>query len=178
MEKIIQGHVWCGRDDIVAYDIINQKRKNNMLGSNDRESAGKYTFEAIDPEFAEKARAGEYEIVFAGTNFGGGGKSIELPVHALLGSGIKIVVAESFARLFYRNAINIGMPLLTCKGILAFAKNGDEIKLDTTTGLITNLSTGKTVQGSLMDDQAQAILAAGGYVEYTKKRLAGQEIKN
>ena len=174
MNEIISGYVWVGRDNLTAYDIISQERKNEMLASNDREIAGKYVFESVDPEFSEKARAGEYNIVVAGTNFGGGGKSIELPVHALLGANVDIVIAESFGRFFYRNAINIGMPVMVCEGITKFIKTGEKMRINTGSGLIENLSTGQNIQGMLLNKHAQAILQAGGYVEYVKQRLASK----
>ncbi|MBR0051971.1 MAG: 3-isopropylmalate dehydratase small subunit [Firmicutes bacterium] len=173
MEKIFEGPVWVGRDNLVTYDIISQDRKNEMLGSNDPEVAGQFTFENIDPEFVSKAKAGEIQIVVAGTNFGGGGKSIELPVKALQGDNIKMVVAEGYGRFFYRNAINNAFPVMTCAGITKdFIKTGEHIRVELTTGKITNLDTGKTIMGDLLTPEALAILEAGGFIEYTKRRLA------
>lgn len=169
MEKIIKGCVWKGGDNILAYDILPLKRKTTSgIDSNE---LGKYAMEEIDPLFSEKTRNGEYKVVVAGENFGGGAKSIEHPVHALMGAGIKLVVAESIARYFYRNAINNGLPVIVCKGIAEIFVTGDEIIVDTYTAIIENITTGKILQGEIMDEQIRAILNEDGYINYTKCRL-------
>lgn len=165
----ITGNIWKCGDNVVAYDILPMERKTT--GGIDRNEMGKYAFETLDPEFAEKARRGDYEVVVAGENFGGGAKSIEHPVHALVGAGIKLVIAESVARYFYRNAINNGLPVIVCKGITKLFESGDPISVDISTARIKNTATGEEIQGERLDEQAQAILEAGGYINYTKKRL-------
>lgn len=174
MEKIIRGCVWKGGDNIIAYDILPLKRKTtDGIDSNE---IGKYAMEELDPLFSEKARNGEYKVVIAGENFGGGAKSIEHPVHALKGAGIKLVIAESMARYFYRNAINNGLPVIICKGITENFETGDEIIIDTYTMIIENITTGKTLQGEIMDEQARAILNVDGYINYTKCRLEKNQV--
>lgn len=173
MENMIRGKAWVGRDNLVAFDIIQNERKVEF-GKN-AEELGKYTLETVDPEFAQKARAGEYKIIVSGINFGGGAKSIEHPVYAVMGSGIQVVIGESISRYFFRNAINNGFPVLTCAGITEIVHTGDELEVDLSTGMVKNLTTGKTIQASAIDEQAQAILDAGGYVNYTKQRLAAMK---
>ncbi|MBR2748860.1 MAG: 3-isopropylmalate dehydratase [Firmicutes bacterium] len=169
METVIQGRVYCCGDNVIAYDILPLERKTT--GGVDRDFLGQYALEGIDPSFAAKARAGEYSIVIGGINFGGGAKSIEHPVHALLGANVKIVVAQSMARYFFRNAINNGLPVITCDGITEKFKTGDEIKIDLTNAEITNVTTGEKLFGVPLDEQARRILECGGLIGYTKKQL-------
>lgn len=169
MEKIITGHVYCCGDNIVAYDILPLERKTT--GGMDRNFLGQYALEGIDPEFAAKARSGEYNVVIGGINFGGGAKSIEHPVHALLGANIEVVIAKSMARYFFRNAINNGLPVVTCDNVTEFFKTGDEIRIDLSTAEIENLTTGQKISGVPLDDQARSILEVGGLINFTKKQL-------
>ena len=165
----ITGKVWKCGDNIVAYDILPLERKTT--GGIDQNEMGKFAFENVDPSFAQKAMDGEYKVVIAGENFGGGAKSIEHPAHALIGAGINLVVAESVARYFFRNAINNGLPVMVCKGITGLFNTGQGIEVDISTAEIKNLDTGETTTGEKLDEQARSILDAGGYINFTKKRL-------
>ena len=169
IENIVEGIVWKGGDNIVAYDILAPDKKTT--GGVDRDELGRYALEAVDPGFAEKARNGGYQVVVAGENFGGGAKSIEHPVHALLGAGIKLVVAESFSRYFFRNAINNGLPVMVCKGVTKKFETNGKIRVAMDTAEIENIDTGVKIKGEPLDEHIQAILVAGGFINFTKKRL-------
>jgi len=169
LKTCVSGKVWKCGDNVVAYDILPLERKTT--GGIDRNEMGKFAFENVDPSFAQKARQGEYRVIIAGENFGGGAKSIEHPVHALIGAGIGLVIAESVARYFFRNAINNGLPVMVCKGVSGLFITGQSIEVDISTAEIKNLDTGETITGEKLDEQARSILDAGGYISFTKKRL-------
>ncbi|RYF43842.1 MAG: hypothetical protein EOO25_01835, partial [Comamonadaceae bacterium] len=132
----------------------------------------KAAFADLDPAFAAKAVAGEYGIVVAGQNFGGGGKTIEGPVFALRGAGVKLVIADGFARYFLRNAINNGFPILVCAGISQAVRTGDQLEVDLDRAQIRNVTTGQALQATPLSGTALEILAAGGLVPYAKRKLA------
>lgn len=100
-------------------------------------------------------------IVVAGTNFGCGSSREHAPI-ALLNMGVSVVLADSFARIFFRNSINLGLPLIICKGISQKLKNNDEITVDILEGTITIHSTGETLKGEKIGEYAMSILEAGG----------------
>ncbi len=157
-------------DDVKALDIMPTRFKSsNALA--DAELA-KAAFADLDPSFSGKALAGEYGIVVAGHNFGGGGKTIEGPVFALRGAGIRLVIADSFARYFLRNAINNGFPILVCEGISQAVQTGQDLSVDLDTARITNLATGQVLVATPLSATALEILAAGGLVPYAKRKLA------
>ena len=172
MENVITGNIYKCGDDVVAYDILPVNRKTT--GGIDQNELGKYAFEEMDNTFADKARSGEYQVIIAGENFGGGAKSIEHPVHAIIGAGIHLVIAESIARYFFRNAINNGLPVMVCNGITKMFETGDKIRIDLATATIENVSSGELIQGEVLDEQARSILEVGGYINYTKERLKEQ----
>jgi 3-isopropylmalate/(R)-2-methylmalate dehydratase small subunit len=160
-------------DDVKALEIMPMRFKSsNALG--DKELA-QSAFADLDPGFAAKALAGEYGIVVAGRNFGGGGKTIEGPVFALRGAGVKLVIADSFARYFLRNAINNGFPILVCEGISAAVQTGQELAVDLQTALIRNLGTGQELQAAPLSATALEILGAGGLVPYARRKLAARD---
>ncbi|QJW83810.1 hypothetical protein HK414_06730 [Ramlibacter terrae] len=108
----------------------------------------------------------------AGLNFGGGGKTIEGPVFALRGAGVKLVIADSFARYFLRNAINNGFPILVCDGISKAVQTGHELAVDLDTAQIRNLGTGQVLTATPLSATALEIPAAGGLVPYARRKLA------
>jgi len=128
----------------------------------------KHALEGLDPSFAEKAKKGV--IVVAGRNFGCGSSREQAPI-ALKYAGVKCVVAESFARIFFRNAINIGLPVIECKGVSAAIVSGDEVTVDFDSGEIRDTSKGKTLRGVKLPPFIQEILADGGLIENLQKRL-------
>jgi 3-isopropylmalate/(R)-2-methylmalate dehydratase small subunit len=159
-------------DDVKALEIMPMRFKSSS-GLSDEELA-RTAFADLDPAFAAKALAGEYGIVVAGRNFGGGGKTIEGPVFALRGAGIKLVIADSFARYFLRNSINNGCPILVCEGISAAVQTGHELSVDLETAKIRDLTTGQEFQATPLSGTALEILSAGGLVPYARAKLAAR----
>jgi 3-isopropylmalate/(R)-2-methylmalate dehydratase small subunit len=128
----------------------------------------KHALEGLDTEFVNKAKGGV--ILIGGKNFGCGSSREQAPL-ALKYSGVKCVIAESFARIFYRNSINIGLPVIECKGIHDAVKEGDEITLDLEAGKVTNLTTKKTLEGTKLPPSILEILTDGGLIENLRKRM-------
>ena len=128
----------------------------------------KHALESLDPEFPEKAKKGV--IVVGGKNFGCGSSREQAPL-ALKYAGVKCVLAESFARIFFRNAINIGLPVIECKGISAAVETGDEIAVDIEAGKIENISKGKSFQVDKLPPFIIEILADGGLIENLRRKL-------
>lgn len=157
-------------DDVKALEIMPMRFKSsNALADKELAQAA---FADLDPLFTGKALAGEYGIVVAGRNFGGGGKTIEGPVFALRGSGIKLVIADSFARYFLRNAINNGFPILVCEGISAAVQTGQQLAVDLRAAIIRNLATGQEFKATPLSLSALEILNVGGLVPYARRKLA------
>jgi 3-isopropylmalate/(R)-2-methylmalate dehydratase small subunit len=129
---------------------------------------GKHALESLDTEFVNKAKDGI--ILIGGKNFGCGSSREQAPL-ALKYAGVKCVIAETFARIFYRNAINIGLPVIECPGISDTAKTGDVILVDLETGKIQNLTSNKTLQGTILPPFIMEILTDGGLIENLRKRL-------
>jgi len=130
----------------------------------------KHCMEDLDADFTGKVKSGD--IIVADDNFGCGSSREHAPV-AIKASGISCVIANSFARIFFRNAINIGLPLLECEEAARDIKAGDTVEVDLASGAITNLSSGKSFTSKAYPEFMMQIVQAGGLVEYTKKKLAG-----
>lgn len=172
MDGIIKGKAWVGGDDIFAFDIIPQKRWT-FDGLNP-DILGKWALEDVDPEFKDKESAMKdqgYSIIVAGKSFGGGGKTIEHPVIALKGAGIKVVLADSFARYNYRISINNALPVVVCPGLNKEVQKGDELIVDLNKGEVVNLRTGVKKHFAPLSEFVWSLLKAGGLVEYTKQSL-------
>jgi 3-isopropylmalate/(R)-2-methylmalate dehydratase small subunit len=129
-----------------------------------------HCMEDIDIDFVKRVKAGD--IIVAETNFGCGSSREHAPL-ALKGSGISCVIAKSFARIFFRNAINTGLPLLECEEAVDNIKAEDTVEVDLSSGKITNLSSGKTFTSKPYPEFMMQIIAAGGLVEHTKKKSSG-----
>jgi 3-isopropylmalate/(R)-2-methylmalate dehydratase small subunit len=128
----------------------------------------KHALEGLDPAFPEKARKGV--VVVGGENFGCGSSREQAPL-ALKYAGVRCVVAESFARIFFRNAINIGLPVIECKGISAAVENGDDLTVELTSGEIRNKSKGQTLKGDKLPSFILEILSDGGLIENLQRRM-------
>lgn len=146
--------------DNVDTDVIIPAR---YLNSSDPAELAAHCMEDIDKDFIHKVNKGD--IIVADKNFGCGSSREHAPI-AIKAAGVSCVIAETFARIFYRNAINIGLPIIECpeasKGIAA----GDEVEIDFDSGLITNLSRGTTFQGQPFPPFMQKIIAAEGLINY------------
>ncbi len=128
----------------------------------------KHALEGLDPNFPDKAKKGV--IIVGGKNFGCGSSREQAPL-ALKYSGVKCVIAESFARIFFRNAINIGLPVIECKGISAAVEDGDELTVDFEAGTVQNLSKGKSFQVAKLPPFILEIMSDGGLIENLRRRL-------
>ena len=141
-----------------------------VLDLTDPEALGSHCLAGVDESIAPNFPKGG--IITAKTNFGCG-SSREHAAIALIHMGVSVVVAESFARIFYRNAINLGLPLLVCKDIGKVAVSGDALRVNLESGEIKNLKTGKTCQAEPIGDFAMEILEAGGSKPLFRKRMKG-----
>lgn len=128
----------------------------------------KHAMEGLDPDFPDKAKNGV--IVVGGTNFGCGSSREQAPL-ALKYSGVRCVVAESFARIFFRNAINIGLPVVECKGIYDSVGNGDALEVNLDSGEIRNISRNCSFQGTRLPKFILEILSDGGLIENLRRRM-------
>jgi 3-isopropylmalate/(R)-2-methylmalate dehydratase small subunit len=162
-EAILQGKAWVFGDDINT-DIIMPFRFKSR--TNDPNEMAKYAMYGIDPDFPKKI--GKGDILVAGRNFGGGSSREQAPV-ALKYAGISAVVAESFARIFYRNAFTIGLPALEVQGIKDRTVQGDVLVVNLGQFTVTNTRLGDIFQAKSVPDFMKRMLLDGGLVEYFKK---------
>ena len=150
-----------GRD--IDTDVIIPAR---YLNTSDPSELAKHCLEDLDPTFVSRVRPGD--IVVADENFGCGSSREHAPV-AIKAAGVSCVIAKSFARIFYRNSINIGLPILECPEASRRIKAGDEVEVDFDSGLIHDLTNGESFKAEPFPPFMQEIIKAGGLVEYLKK---------
>lgn len=153
----------------VDTDVIIPARYLNL---NTTEELAPHCMEDIDAEFAQRVRPGD--VIVADTNFGCGSSREHAPL-AIKGTGVSCVVAKSFARIFYRNAINLGLPILECAEAVDGSEAGDELAVELETGTIHNLTKGSEFKAKPYPEFMLELMRAGGLVEYTKRRLAGEK---
>ena len=134
----------------------------------DPNELAKHAMEGLDPKFPEKAADGV--IVVGGKNFGCGSSREQAPL-ALKYAGVKCVLAESFARIFYRNSITIGLPVLACPGISGKVKEGDEVVVNLQTGKVEDRTNGSVFQATQLPEFIMEILDDGGLIEHLKRRI-------
>ncbi|MFQ6136054.1 MAG: 3-isopropylmalate dehydratase small subunit [Candidatus Hydrothermarchaeales archaeon] len=161
MEGYGEGRTWKFGDNVDTDQIIPAE----YLTTGDPRELAKHAFEKVKPEFAERVRKGD--IIVAGENFGCGSSREHAP-RALIGAAISCVVAKSFARIFFRNSINIGLPLIECD---IEANDGDELEVEFKTGTIKNITKGEKYKFNALPEFLLEILESGGLVEYTKQKL-------
>lgn len=137
------------------------------LNTFDPEELAKHCMEDADPLFPSKVKAGD--IIVADKNFGCGSSREHAPI-AIKGAGVSCVIARSFARIFYRNSINIGLPILECEAAVEASREGDELEADIQTGMITNKRSGQQFQAVPFPEFMQAIIARGGLINYVKDK--------
>ena len=154
--------------DNVDTDVIIPAR---YLNSTDPKDLAKHCMEDIDLDFVKKVRDGD--IIVAHKNFGCGSSREHAPV-AIKAAGVSCVIAKSFARIFYRNAINMGLPILECPEAVDAISEGDVVSVDADTGTITDETTGAVFHAQPFPPFIQEIINAGGLVERTKAKLAAQ----
>ena len=149
--------------DNVDTDVIIPAR---YLNSQDAKELAQYCMEDIDKDFVNQVHEGD--IMVGGWNFGCGSSREHAPL-VIKTSGISCVIAKSFARIFYRNSINIGLPILECEAAAEQIQAGDTVSVDFNTGVITDETTGKTYQAEPFPEFIQNIIAAGGLMNSIKK---------
>ena len=157
-----QGHVFKYPDNVDT-DVIIPAR---YLNTADAQELAKHCMEDIDPSYVAKAQPGD--IMVAGWNFGCGSSREHAPL-VIKTCGTGCVIAKSFARIFYRNAINIGMPILECEAAAEEIQAGDEVSIDFDTGVISDLTTGKTYQAEPFPEFIQNIIKSGGLLASLKE---------
>ena len=157
-----QGHVFKYPDNVDT-DVIIPAR---YLNTADAKELAKHCMEDIDPSYVTKAQPGD--IMVAGWNFGCGSSREHAPL-VIKTCGTGCVIAKSFARIFYRNAINIGMPILECEAAAEEVQAGDEVSIDFDTGVISDLTTGKTYQAEPFPEFIQNIIKSGGLLASLKE---------
>jgi 3-isopropylmalate/(R)-2-methylmalate dehydratase small subunit len=161
MDDKIKGRVWIFEDNVDTDQIIPAE----YLVMADPVKLGEHAFEKVRPEFAKQVNEGD--VIVAGDNFGCG-SSREHATRALMGCGIKCVIAKSFARIFFRNSINIGLPLVECA---VEVKEGDEVEVDFKKGTVRNLKTGEASEFKALPAFLMELMESGGIIEYTRKQL-------
>lgn len=159
----LKGRSWVFGDNINTDIIIPFRFKSR---TNDPYEMAKYAMYGLDPDFHKKISPGD--IIVAGRNFGGGSSREQAPV-ALKYAGISAVIAESFARIFYRNAFTIGLPALEIPEIKEKVTHGDELQIDVTTFSAKNVKTNETFHARKVPEFMRQMLLEGGLVEYYKK---------
>ncbi|MCS7112339.1 MAG: 3-isopropylmalate dehydratase small subunit [Nitrososphaerota archaeon] len=147
--------------DHIDTDVIIPGR---YLGITDPSELGKHALEGLDPSFPARLKPGV--ILVAGRNFGCGSSREEAPV-ALKAAGVRCIVAESFARIFYRNAINVGLPIVECSGIHSYTRDGDRLSVDLSSGVVE--AVGRQFRFKPLPDFILRILEDGGLTNYIRK---------
>ena len=150
--------------DHVDTDVIIPARYLNIA---DFDELAEHAMEDIDTTFAPNVQPGDY--VVAGKNFGCGSSREHAPV-VIKVKGVKCIIADSFARIFYRNAINIGLPIIECPQAAQEIEAGDEVEVDFDSGMIYDRTKGTQYQGQAFPEFMQKLIAAGGLVSYTNSR--------
>ncbi|MFZ3063353.1 MAG: 3-isopropylmalate dehydratase small subunit [Actinomycetota bacterium] len=161
---ILEGNAWKYGRDINTDLIIPAK----YLVTWDPNELSKYCLEGLDVDFAKKVKTGD--ILVAEENFGCGSSREHAPI-AIKGAGISLIIAKSFARIFFRNAINMGLPILESEEAVDGIKAGDRIRVDLEKGEIKNLTTGKVFHAHPFPDFMRELLQKGGLINYVRERL-------
>ena len=157
--KAAKGHVFKYGDNVDT-DVIIPAR---YLNSFDAQELATHAMVDIDPTFTQRVQPGD--IIVARKNFGCGSSREHAPI-AIKAAGVSCVIAETFARIFYRNAINIGLPIIECPEASKKIKAGDQVDIDFNTGVITDQTTGETFQGQAFPPFMQKIISEGGLINY------------
>lgn len=168
MSKIFKGNAWKYGDNIDT-DVIIPARH---LVTSDETELGKHCMEDIDKDFVKKVAPGD--MIVGGENFGCGSSREHAPI-AIKGAGCSCVIAASYARIFFRNAINVGLPIFECPEAAASIETGDEIEVDPGAGTIANKTKGKTFSVAPFSPFLQDLIQQGGLIPYVRKELARRQ---
>ena len=159
------------REKVIKYgnnvdtDVIIPARQLNSI---DEAELASHCFEDLDAGFPEKIK--DRKVIVGGENFGCGSSREHAPL-SIKASGVKAIIASSFARIFYRNAINIGLPVLVNSDAASQVNDGDEVEIDLDKGKIKDITTGKNYQMPPLPDFIQEVISSGGYINHTRKQL-------
>jgi 3-isopropylmalate/(R)-2-methylmalate dehydratase small subunit len=165
VEQTLHGHAHkYGKN--VDTDVIIPGKYCNII---DQVELGKHALEGLDPDYTSRMKLGD--IIVAGTNFGCGSSREVAPI-AIKASGTSAVIAKSFARIFYRNALNIGLPIFESAEAVDGIEPGDEIEVEPATGIVRNVTRGTQYQAAEFPPFMRALIDAGGLVPYVEERLA------
>lgn len=164
MRNLKSGNAFCYGDDVDT-DVIIPAR---YLNTSDPLELKKHCMEDIDKDFAQNVN--EDDFIVAGDNFGCGSSREHAPI-SIKASGVSAVIAKSFARIFYRNAINIGLVIVESETLPDETKTGDKLELDMEKGVVKNITTGKEYPITVFPKEIQELINVGGLVNYTKKKL-------
>jgi len=162
---MIKGKTWRFGDDVDT-DLIIPAR---YLNTSDPKELATHCMEDAEPEFARKVRPGD--IIVAGNNFGCGSSREHAPL-AIKTAGVSCVIAVTFARIFYRNAVNIGLPILESEAAAKEIKEGEELEINLEKGRIINVTTGKVYQAAPFPGFMRELISAGGLIPYVRSRLS------
>lgn len=160
----VKGNAWVYGDNVDT-DVIIPAR---YLNTSDPNEYSKYCMEDIDKTFAKEVKVGD--VIIAGENFGCGSSREHAPI-SIKTCGVSVVIAKSFARIFFRNAINIGLVILKNDKLPDEVSKGDEIEVDAQSGIIKNLTTGKEYTTTAYTGSIKELIDVGGLVNYTKTKL-------
>ncbi|HMK48055.1 MAG TPA: 3-isopropylmalate dehydratase [Methanocella sp.] len=155
-------------------EVISGKYKYDEL---DLKKLAVHAFESIDPTFYADSQNVKHPILVAANNFGCGSSREQAP-QVILACDVSCIIAESYARIFYRNGFNIGLPLIECKGIFKAAKQGDDLEVNFEKNMVINHTTGKTLPMKPIPEFMQQLLEAGGLMPYLKKQHKVSKQKN
>jgi len=161
---MMKGKTWKFGDDINT-DLIIPAR---YLNTSRPEELARHCLEGVDPEFSKKVRQGD--IIIAGKNFGCGSSREHAPI-ALKAAGVSCIVAQSFARIFYRNSFNIGLPILECPEAVDAISEGHEVEINMESGAIRDVTRGKTFKARPIPKFMQELVRTGGLLHYTMRRI-------
>ena len=153
--------------DHVDTDVIIPAR---YLNTADPAELAAHCMEDLDSGFKQKSQT--RKVIVAGRNFGCGSSREHAPI-AIKASGVELVIADSFARIFYRNAIDIGLPIIECPAAAAAIADGDEVSVDMDSGVISDVTTGETFTAAPLPPFVQEIVSCGGIANYVKKKING-----
>ena len=164
----IKGKTWKFGDDVDTDAIVPAR----YLNTTSAKELAAHCMEDADPGFASRVKPGD--IIAAGKNFGCGSSREHAPI-AIKAAGVSCVVARSFARIFYRNAFNMGLPILECPEGAERIRTGDELEIDLDSGIIENHTRQETYRAQAIPPFMQKLVKAGGLIEYVQEQMQGLE---
>lgn len=172
MNTVITGKCWTCGDEVTVYQIVSENHWT--MERLDGAAMGNWIFESLEDGIAGVEGGFKklgFDLVVAGKDFGCGSKSVEHPMAALKGAGIKLIIADSVSRYSYRNAINLALPVVICPGISGKVHKNDRLTVDLINGRILNCTTGEEIYAAGLGSFAMEILAAGGLLNYVSVRI-------